>query len=45
MDKQTTYICAATVIGFIFGRIQTTTSSLIYLGIFCGVVYALYTYG
>ena len=45
MDKQTVYIGAATIIGFIFGRTQATTRSLIYSGIVVGVVYLLYTYG
>ncbi len=45
MDKQTVYICTATVIGFIFGRTQTTIRQLIYSGIIVGIVYILYTHG
>ena len=45
MDKQTVYVCAATIVGFIFGKAQTTTRSLIYSGIIVGVVYILYTRG
>lgn len=45
MDTQTIQLFIAGAVGAIIGRTQTTTRSLIYLGIFCGVVYTLYTYG
>lgn len=45
MDKQTIYIGSAAVIGFIFGKANTTIRSLIYSGIVVGVVYVLYTHG
>ena len=45
MDKQTIQIGSAAVIGFIFGRAQSSLRSVLYTCIVVGVAYILYTYG
>ena len=45
MDKLTIQLFIAGAVGALIGRARPSTTTLVYLGIFCGVVYTLYIYG